>query len=227
MPQKALVRLVLTFSFLLTFFGIAPVVQSCSDPGDPFLDNPNSHPDLPLQKFAAGRLGIVEPTFARSYLVVAYRYFAAVPLTKDEQFAASALWSARIGNENVVDQPDWNSDNPGRAKNPYIEARSANARQDWQEARKQVSGSPASGVEDEKDGPNYSRYVNCSNDALENAAITLNARAKSFGKDSPGVLDWLKAQDTVFVNCGNPKDAAIPDSASASLPEIFRFDREY
>ena len=50
-----------------------------------------SHPDVPLEKYAAGHLGIVHPSFARSYLVVAYRYFSAVPLSKDEQFGALAL----------------------------------------------------------------------------------------------------------------------------------------
>ncbi len=29
------------------------------------------HPDFPLEKFAAGELGVLQPTYARSYLVVA------------------------------------------------------------------------------------------------------------------------------------------------------------
>ena len=31
------------------------------------------HPDLPVDRYLSGRLGILRPTFARSYLVVAHR----------------------------------------------------------------------------------------------------------------------------------------------------------
>ena len=45
-------------------------------------------PDYPLEPYAAGKIGIVLPTYARSYLVVAYRYFNGKPLTPAEQAAA-------------------------------------------------------------------------------------------------------------------------------------------
>src|SRR6266850_1510119 len=31
------------------------------------------HPDFPLENFAAGKLGVLQTTYARSYLVAAYR----------------------------------------------------------------------------------------------------------------------------------------------------------
>src|SRR5207244_13360398 len=44
-------------------------------------------PDLPLQEFAAGKIGIVRPTFGRKTLLIAYRYlnggsFAVVAQTR-------------------------------------------------------------------------------------------------------------------------------------------------
>jgi len=222
MSRKFLSRAVLCVAFLVFFSFVAPVLQSCSEGPEPFSDF-SLHPDVPLEKYAAGHLGIVQPTFARSYLVVAYRYFAGVPLTKDEQFGAQALWSERIGNENVAEPYS----DPDRATNPYVEDRTPHGRENWPEARKQVISDPAPALDNWKDGPNYSRYVNCSDDAIENAAITLNSRVKTFGKDHPGVKEWVKAQDTVFINCGNPAEPAIPDPPSASLPDLLRFDREY
>jgi len=32
-----------------------------------------NHPDLPFVDFASGKLGVLQPTYARSYLYVAYR----------------------------------------------------------------------------------------------------------------------------------------------------------
>lgn len=222
MNRKLFFRLLLSAAFLISFFCVAPILQSCSEGPEPFSDF-SLHPDVPLESYAAGRLGIVRPTFARSYLVVAYRYFSDVPLTKDEQFGAQALWSERIGNENVV-EPYLDQDRP---KNPYIEANSRRSREDWEEARKLFGADASVRIDEMKDGSDYFRYLNCANDALETATATLKARASAFGKDHAGVKDWLKAQDAVFQNCGNPKEPAIPEAASPSLPEIFRFDREY
>jgi hypothetical protein len=36
------------------------------------------HPDLPLTGYAQGQLGILQPTYARSYLYVAYRYLIGI-----------------------------------------------------------------------------------------------------------------------------------------------------
>src|ERR1700728_3676910 len=56
----------------------------------------DSHPDLPLDKFAKGQLQLLEKTFARSYLVVAYRYLNNAPLTAPEQTSVDALWEWRL-----------------------------------------------------------------------------------------------------------------------------------
>src|SRR5690349_5120175 len=54
------------------------------------------HPVFPLERFAAGRLGVVQPSYARSYLYVAYRYLEGAPFTPDEQKGLTALWRERL-----------------------------------------------------------------------------------------------------------------------------------
>src|SRR2546421_3202171 len=55
------------------------------------------HPDFPLEQFAGGKLGIVQPSWARSYLVVAYRTLAASPLSEREASDMTSLWNNRLG----------------------------------------------------------------------------------------------------------------------------------
>ena len=65
------------------------------------------HPDFPLNKFAAGELGVLQPTYARSYLVVAYRYFAGAPLDAAEQKAVAAVWNERLGQTSDAADEEW------------------------------------------------------------------------------------------------------------------------
>ena len=221
------VRLALAFSCLVLLLLAVRVIKSCSDPGDPF-DNFSYHPDVPLEKYAAGRLGLVQPTFARSYLVVAYRYATGVPLTQDEQFAASELWNERLGGyssnyrSQSVEEPEANAQ-----QNPY-QHESSDATKIWTDARAQVIPAPPPQIDQMKFASDYVNYLNCSNDALDNAATILQDRVKKFGKDHPGVKAWIAAQDAVFSNCGLKSiEPVLPQPPDASLPEILRFDREY
>src|SRR5437660_5063020 len=43
-----------------------------------------AHPEFPLEKFARGELGIIQPTYARSYLFVAYRYLNGTGFSSQE-----------------------------------------------------------------------------------------------------------------------------------------------
>src|SRR5215470_6566488 len=56
----------------------------------------SKHPDVPLKPFARGELGVLQPTYARSYLAVAYRYLSAAPLDAAEQKAVTSLWQERL-----------------------------------------------------------------------------------------------------------------------------------
>src|SRR5215813_12156619 len=54
------------------------------------------HPGYPLENFAGGQIGVVQPTFARSYLFVAYRYLNGLPFDPQEQKALTEFWKERL-----------------------------------------------------------------------------------------------------------------------------------
>lgn len=171
------------------------------------------HPDFPLEAFAAGNLGIVAPTWARSQLFVAYRYLAAQPLTPGERGAVLALWDARL-----------------RREPPGTEAPGS-----WLKARAAVPGAaPLESFGVFRYVPDtYDHYLNCPEDAFATASRTLAARIEQFGARSEAVAEWLRAQDQVFANCPTPSDAgrtaapALPEPAPPSLPPVIRADRDY
>ena len=45
-------------------------------------------PEKPEEEFARGQLGVVQPNYARRYLVIAYRHLAGVGLNQQERWAA-------------------------------------------------------------------------------------------------------------------------------------------
>ena len=214
----------------LSVLALVHMAQSCAEWDPPFADY-SKHPDVPIEKFVQGNLGILQPSFARSYLVVAYRYLSGVPLAKDEQEAAQALWENR-GIDPVNIFPDYYSGGGAAEdrKNPYAQAAQddADGPKDWDAARAQIVSSDKFHINQLQGLDTYNNYLNCSNDSFATAAATLSQRAAKFGKDYPGVKEWVAAQDAVFTNCGgDPRQPVLPSAPDASLPEILRYDREY
>ena len=167
------------------------------------------HPAYPLEKFAAGRIGVVQPSYARSYLYAAYRHLTGGGFTPIEQKALVELWRQRLDFSIGQDSPDWSKV--------------------WLTARQQVVG--AQNVEPievyrTREKPNeYENYVNCNQDAFQNAAATLNARVAKYGADSVAMQTWVRAQDQVFSNCASGE--SIPDPAPADADALMRADRAY
>jgi hypothetical protein len=167
----------------------------------------NKHPDFPLEHFAGGKLGIVRATWARSYLVVAYRLLADNQLSDSEVKAVKSLWDDRLNLTDAVDD---------------------SGSKQWLEARKKVPG--ASAITEvqtsrNREKPNeYEEFLNCQQDAFQTAAATLDERVNKYGADSNQVRDWLAAQDIVFGDCheGN----RIPDPAT-DQDTLARADRAY
>lgn len=164
----------------------------------------SQHPDFPLEKFAQGELGVLQPTYARSYLYVAYRYLIGTGFDQQEQQAILALWDERLTRR-------WNS---GKA---WIV--------DWHQARNRVPGvgSPPSISAYRRQG--YSYYLNYPEDAFRTAVRTLNERIEKFGVNSPEVRDWVQAQDGVFANCSG--DETIPAPAKPGMHPLIQADRAY
>lgn len=167
------------------------------------------HPEFPFERFAGGDVGVLQPTYARSYLYAAYRNLTGAGFNPQERKALVELWKERL-------DYTWQSNEEGWIK-------------PWLEARGKVPGvgpSPKITVYRQREKPNeYDSYLNCQEDAFTNAASTLEERVKQLGGASPEVKDWVLAQDQVFANCSEGQH--IPAGVSQSAAPLLRADREY
>ena len=169
----------------------------------------STEPQVSQEDFATGKLGIVLPTMRQSYLIVAYRYLSGLPLESKYRQDAMDVWNHKVGL------------NPDDAENDGSKI--------WSEARKQVSGITQVAEYDPYAPLNsndlYAKFLNCSKDAFNNAAITLAARIQKYSADSPAVREWVSAQDQVFKNCDG-KAQVIP-AVLDSKDSLLRADRNY
>jgi hypothetical protein len=218
-------RAILIFLLVIALIGLpVPPAWACG----PFMRSAffsySLHPDFPLESFAAGNLGILQPTYARAYLVVAYRHLSGVGMDTDEQEAVVDLWNERLGFGDNDNSGDSSGQNQGpRADDP------------WFAARMKVPGVPKVPRPEPYRQLGYGSFLNCTRGAFENAGTTLQARIKEFGADHPGLQDWVRAQDAVFLNCGDAgrggRDTVspppLPEPAQSGFPALLRADRAY
>jgi hypothetical protein len=183
------------------------------------------HPDFPLKLFAAGKLGVVRPTFARSYLFCAYRELAGKPLNANEQSAIVALWEARMNN---YDQSNSDAANPVKL---WLDARNkiAGSKKIDRISTDRVVGSTGDDV--------YNSYLNCPDDAFVNATNILQQKVTKYGAGSDNVRNWLQAQDQVFCHCSGPEfhyqtkkfdeEPGFPEAAPQGADSLTKADRNY
>ncbi len=166
-------------------------------------------PEFPYEEFAAGRLGLIKPTFHRSVLFAAYRWVNGGGLSGEEQRAMTEVWRAEFRHE------------------PYIDDATGEAVKAWIEKRKSVADPeeelPVIYVEREYGG--FSFFPNCTQNAFETAAETLADRAASHGNDDRYVREWVRGQDAVFTNCSSGKQ--LPAGLDPSWPQWLQKDRQY
>jgi len=147
------------------------------------------HPDFPLTKFAQGDLGILQPTYARSFLVAAYRYLVDKPLNASEQRAFLDLWKDRL-----ISKGDFYGYGSDAVKS-------------WLKARAQVTSATVPEIvtfRKVSDLPDsYGQFENCPSSAFQNAIQALNSRITKYGASSTYVKDWVNGQDDVFCHCGS------------------------
>ena len=172
------------------------------------------HPDLPLRTYAEGRIGLVQPTYARSYLYAAYRLMDGAPFSPEEVEQFDRYWKGRLEDPRGE-----------RAQSKAAEAYDAvrgSLPLPWQAPEKPNSYAAAQFL-----AVDYVYYSKCSDDAFATAAQTLQARIDSFGKDSTEVAEWVRGQDYVFENCFGAGSGFVPPSAPRSIDPLIRADREY
>jgi hypothetical protein len=191
------------------------------------------HPDLPIAPYTMGNLGVVQPTYASIYLYVAYRNLTGPPFSPSDELA---LWDR--DEELLTGHRSW----PAQA----LQGQQAGSHSDWEhawfsaigEAEPQVPRSflssfgyqPWAGVYREISlhefgSTFYSQFLNCPQEAFQQALSTYNARVARFGASSPIVQSWVEAQEDVFGNCSSGH--VIPDPLPPSDPPLARADRGY
>ncbi len=152
--------------------------------------------------YFAGDLGILQPTYARRYLLVAWRTLNGRPLTNGEQQAFAPA--------------------PAMLVDPV---------QAWLQTRKTVPYRQWSNYlgRETRVAKTYTYIVNCGDSAFLTAAKTLEARRAALGGTSPEVAAWAEAQDVVFSNCGRTSDQppAIPAPLGRDASAQSRADRAY
>lgn len=199
---RAVTSLVLLFAFLSNTLPCGPGYIT------PLFDT-SAAPENPYSDFASGRLGIIKPTFRRSVLYAAYRYLNGGGLNAAEQQAVIEVWRADLDNKDFVDN------SVDLAVKAWLEKRKLVA--DKEEAPPDIYAERAYG--------GYEFFPNCTRNAFETASETLADRVSAHGPSDPNVVDWLRAQDSVFGNCSSGKQS--PEAAPPGAPEWLQKDREY
>ncbi len=182
---------------------VASVATPCAFDTTPILFF-EARPDAPIGNYVDGKLGIVQPTYARSHLVVAYRYFSGNPPAAAEREGFLAVLQHRL------------KEGPGEV----------DPAETWERLRTKIRGEPYKWPPDRTHSATdaYEFFTNCGDDAFATAATTLESRMKTFGATNPAVMRWLDAQELVFANCTEGKEIPQDDP---SLPPLLRQDRQY
>jgi hypothetical protein len=182
----------------------AAVATPCSWDDTPVLAL-ELRPDAPIDQYIDGNLGIVMPSFARSHLVIAYRYFSGKPLSTIEREGFRDLLRHRL-----KEYPE--------------DAQPADPGQQWESLRAGIRGLNAGSSPDRwRYLEPYESFENCTDSAFLTAAETLKKRWHELGKSE--ALQWLDAQELVFANCGS-EEVKIP-ADDPTLPAVLRADRAY
>lgn len=223
-------KLIFAAAAALILFGVfSPPLKmdACSvDVGPAFIIR--TRPDFPVKNYLAGQLGVIQPTYHRMYLVVAYRYLSGAPLTATEQQTLRDEW-----------EPERNPQNEAEVVRGGAHGDPVTL---WLNTRKTVLGdSPAQRLWEtdgfgvatwRKFGDSNINFYNCLPDAFNAAVIRLRTYIEQFGAGSSEAQEWAHAQDQVFENCApNPRyghqGPVIPPEVPADASQMTRADRQY
>jgi len=180
-----LFSLVVTLIVLILLTTGAGGLSACGPCGSAMYFWFYSQPTTDLVGFARGEIGVIQPTWGGSYLLVAYRYLDGMPLSESEQQDMVALWERRRHT------PRWGQGALGEKPDPVT------VWIDWH--NRLTNGCPRLSGHSELDifrwpqgGESWERYRNCGDDAFRNATLTLGSLAATWAAGSPAVCDWLE-----------------------------------
>lgn len=205
-------------------------VEACGPDFEPDLFVRTAIPDDPAE-FAQGRLGILQAGYDSDEYAVAFRYLNGGKLS-----AAELRAYARPGPGTAN---GWYIIHPTTAQLAELQTEEQQNQQNvsqpeqWPQARVQFAPLATSVAP----GPSPSTfsagnivfdesYLDCPEPAFRNAVLTLNMRTAEWGKQSPWLADWIRAQDAVFSNCAGG-GGNIPAPAPADGPALLKADRAY
>jgi hypothetical protein len=188
---------------------VPPESQSCGPflPEAQFSFRLGPTEQLPYDR---GRLGIVQPSYYRRNLIVAYRYFSGAPLTSEETATLAPTPAA-----------------PSK-ETPGLETGLSPATAAWLMARNEVPGmKPLTGLIAERKvpGEQWQTYQACLDDAFTTAAATLKERSVKWGAGSPELAEWVRGQDAVFQNCS--EGVHLPAELKPGANALLAADRRY
>ncbi|GAC1445942.1 MAG: hypothetical protein NVSMB56_00760 [Pyrinomonadaceae bacterium] len=163
------------------------------------------HPDIPFDRYARGEIGVVQQTYARSYLFAAYRDIAGIGFNTNEQKELVALWDERLRYESRSEDTE-----------KWIAA--------WTEKRKTVPDLPKPPdiniYREVNRKDEYINYINCTQDAFQSAAKRLQTQITKYGATNDRVKLWVDAQDRVFANCHEGQNIIEAPPADSDAPII-------
>lgn len=203
-------KLFTLFVLVAVTLGGSPSVLACGPFVMDVVFSLKSHPDLPLDKFAAGQTGIVPTSYGPMSLVLFYRQLSGLTLTKAEMEQAT----------NAVENKVYYRGGTGDPIGPNGEASKTNPNEGWTAARAKFTAEKADVSTEKASG--YFYYSNCLPDAFRTATKTLEDRLAKYGAEAS--KEWLKGQDAVFAACDS-ETAPLPEDVSG--PEWLKKDRAY
>lgn len=221
MKRIALLSLGL-FGIVISGLGDSRPADACSSSTEAVAIS-TRHPDLPLSPFVAGHLGVLEPTYARSHLIVAYAWLSGKGLDPTAQRSVLELAQKRLSPVDAAKVA------PGLSSAPTPDPVAL-----WEKERARVLGiappSPAGPAATPAAGyttPSYVTIDNCLADSFRVAKDTLLDREQRLGAASPELVGWVHGQEMVFANCADPAKRSIPPALPAAASTSARADRAY
>lgn len=164
-----------------------------------------------MPRFLNGQLGVLWPSYERSYLMLAYRQAQGLKPAHEEALAALLKPTSQEAPSTTASDTK-----------PY-------GAQNWIETRRQfgLRDTPypiESGIREQI---SYVYSENCQPGAFELAALTLAQRQRDHGQAGDWVKLWAQGQDAVFSTCDKRNTALSLPTLPADAPRWLQQDQAY